>query len=84
MLTIKMLLPTLDNQVGILIDDRLNFLQVICLYLLLYKQCELTSYFWHISISIYSDCAKIGIIFDTNNFFAKKKGDNTEEAEESY
>ena len=38
-----MLLPTLDNQVGILIDDRLNFLQVICLYLLLYKQCELTS-----------------------------------------
>ena len=35
MLTIKMLLPTLDNQVGILIDDRLNFLQVICLYLLL-------------------------------------------------
>ena len=106
MLTIKMLLPTLDNQVGILIDDRLNLLQVICLYLLLYKQCELTSvpyelshatipfnvnvdrlmllaikeegeskeskYFWHISISIYSDCAKIGIIFDTNNFFAKK------------
>ena len=43
MLTIKMLLPTLDNQVGILIDDRLNLLQVICLYLLLYKQCELTS-----------------------------------------
>lgn len=38
-----MLLPTLDNQVGILIDDRLNLLQVICLYLLLYKQCELTS-----------------------------------------
>ena len=30
MLTIKMLLPTLDNQVGILIDDRLNLLQVIC------------------------------------------------------
>ena len=106
LLTIKMLLPTLDNQVGILIDDRLNFLQVICLYLLLYKQCELTSvpyelshatvpfnvnvdrlmlltvkeegeskeskYFWHISISFYSDSAKIGIIFDTNNFFAKK------------
>ena len=99
-----MLLPTLDNQVGILIDDRLNLLQVICLYLLLYKQCELTSvpyelshpaasfnvnvdrlmlltvkeegeskeskYFWHISIS--NDSAKIGIIFDTNNFFAKK------------
>ena len=98
-----MLLPTLDNQVGILIDDRLNLLQVICLYLLLYKQCELTSvpyelshatvpfnvnvdrlmlltvkqegesneskYFWHISISFYSDSAKIGIIFDTNNFF---------------
>jgi len=38
-----MLLPTLDNQVGILIDDRLNLLQVICLYLLLYKQRELTS-----------------------------------------
>ena len=101
-----MLLPTLDNQVGILIDDRLNFLQVICLYLLLYKQYELTSvpyelshatvpfnvnvdrlmlltvkeegeskeskYFWHISISFYSDSAKIGIIFDTSNFFAKK------------
>ncbi len=31
MLTIKMLLPTLDNQVGILIDDRLNLLQVISL-----------------------------------------------------
>ena len=101
-----MLLPTLDNQVGILIDDRLNLLQVICHYLLLYKQCELTSvpyelshatvpfnvnvdrlmlltvkeegeskeskYFWHISISFYSDSAKIGIIFDTNNLFAKK------------
>ena len=58
-----MLLPTLDNQVGILIDDRLNLLQVICLYLLLYKQCELTSVPY---------CAKMGIIFDTNNFFAKK------------
>ena len=100
-----MLLPTLDNQVGILINDRLNLLQVICLYLLLYKQSELTSvpnelshtsipfnmnmdrlmlltvkeegeskeskYFWHISISFYSDNAKIGIIFDTNHFFAK-------------
>ena len=98
-----MLLPTLDNQVGILIDDRLNLLQVICLYLLLYKQCELTSvpyelshatvpfnvnvdrlmlltvkeegeskeskYFRHVSISFYSDSAKIGIIFDTNSFF---------------
>ena len=105
MLTIKMLLPTLDNQVGILVDDRLNLLQVICLYLLLNKQYKLASvpdilshttvpfnvnvdrlmlltvkeegeskeskYFWHISISIYSDCAKIGIIFNTNNFFAK-------------
>jgi hypothetical protein len=40
MLTIKMLLPTLDNQVG---------------------------------ISFYSDCAKIGIIFDTNNFLCQKK-----------
>ena len=101
-----MLLPTLDNQVGILIDDRLNLLQVICLYLLLYKQRELTSvpyelshatvpfnvnvdrlmlltvkeegeskeskYFWHISISFCSDCAKIGIIFDTNNFLCQK------------
>ena len=47
MLTIKMHLPTLDNQES--------------------------KYFWHISISFYSDSAKIGIIFDTNNFFAKKK-----------
>ena len=31
-----------------------------------------SKYFWHISISFYSDSAKIGIIFDTNNFFAKK------------
>ena len=38
-----MLLPTLDNQVGILIDDRLNLLQVICLYLLLNKQYKLAS-----------------------------------------
>jgi len=38
-----MFFPTLDNQVGILVNDRLNLLQVICLYLLLYKQCELAS-----------------------------------------
>jgi hypothetical protein len=31
-----------------------------------------SKYFWHISISFYSDSAKIGIIFDTSNFFAKK------------
>lgn len=31
-----------------------------------------SKYFWHVSISFYSDSAKIGIIFDTNNFFAKK------------
>ena len=100
-----MLLPTLDNQVGILVNDRLNLLQVVSLYVLLNKQYKLASvpdilshttvpfnvnvdrlmlltvkeegeskeskYFWHISISFYSDSAKIGIIFDTNNFFAK-------------
>ena len=53
-----MLLPTLDNQVGILIDDRLNSKE--------------SKYFWHISISFYSDSAKIGIIFDTNNFFQQE------------
>ena len=28
-----------------------------------------SKYFWHVSISFYSDSAKIGIIFDTKNFF---------------
>ena len=31
-----------------------------------------SKYLWHISISFYNDSAKIGIIFDTNNFLAKK------------
>ena len=38
-----MLFPTLDDQVGILIDDRLNLLQVVGLYLLLNKQRKLAS-----------------------------------------
>ena len=36
------------------------------------RKTKESKYFWHISISFYSDSAKIGIIFDTNNFFAKK------------
>ena len=38
-----MLFPTFDNQVGILINDRLNLLQVIGLYLLFNKQCKFVS-----------------------------------------
>jgi len=30
-----------------------------------------SKYFRNISISFYSDSAKMGIIFDTNNFFAQ-------------
>ena len=65
-----MLLPTLDNQVGILIDDRLNVDRLMLLTVKEEGESKESKYFWHISISFYSDSAKIGIIFDTNNFLS--------------
>ena len=73
-----MLLPTHDNQVGYelchaTVPFNVNVDRLMLLTVKEEGESKESKYFWHISISFYSDCAKIGIIFDTNNFFAEKR-----------